>query len=110
MHIERVMGYALLAVGVVMVVVAVVDMVAVFTGLASPPSLFSFQDINIPNLNGSTTVIPGAELSQLPNLFFWFLLMSFVAYAGGKIASIGVDLIKEVHLQVEETFAPPKEV
>jgi hypothetical protein len=63
----------------------------------------------LPGDNGSSIpLVSGAQLSQLPNLFFWFILMGFVLFAGGKIASLGVSMIKDIHVEVKEPVSPPK--
>jgi hypothetical protein len=52
-------------------------------------------------------LIQGAQLSQLPNLFFWFILMGFVLFAGGKIASLGVSMIKDIKVEIRESMSEP---
>jgi hypothetical protein len=85
-------------------------MLNVYSGNSSPPKLINLSDITWPGQNGtSTTLIQGNQLSQIPNLFFWFLLMFFVMFAAGKIASIGVNMIKDIKVEVKEPLLTPKE-
>jgi hypothetical protein len=108
---EKIIGYALLTLGVILLFFSIFEMVTVYTGSASPPNLFNLQDISLPLGQGGSTVplIQGAQLSQLPNLFFWFILMFFVLFAGGKIASLGVSMIKDIKVEVKDALLPPKE-
>jgi hypothetical protein len=108
---EKIIGYALLTLGVILLLFSIYEMVTVYTGSASAPNLFNLQDISLPiGDNGSNVpLIQGAQLSQLPNLFFWFILMFFVLFAGGKIASLGVNMIKDIKVEVKEALNPPKE-
>ena len=108
---EKIIGYALLTLGVILLLFSIFEMVTVYTGNASPPKLFELSDISLPLDQGTNiSLIQGAQLSQLPNLFFWFILMGFVLLAGGKIASLGVSMIKEIKVEIKESMtAPPPE-
>jgi hypothetical protein len=108
---EKIIGYSLLTLGVILLIFSIFEMVTVYTGGASPPNLVSLQDLSLPlGQDGSNIpLIQGAQLSQLPNLFFWFILMFFVLFAGGKIASLGVSMIKDIKVEVKEALNPPKE-
>ena len=57
----------------------------------------------------SVSLIQGTQVSQLPNLFFWFILMGFVLLAGGKIASLGVSMIKDIKVEIKEPISAPPE-
>jgi hypothetical protein len=107
---EKIIGYALLTLGVVLLIGSIVEMFTVYNGNASPPNLMSLSDISLPAQDGSNiTLIQGTQLSQLPNLFFWFILMSFVLFAGGKIASLGVSMVKDIKVEVKESMSAPTE-
>ena len=101
---EKVVGYALLTVGVTMIFVSVYLMFNVFTGARSPPVLVHFSDISLPSL-GQTESIPivtGQELDKMVAMGFWYILMFFIMWAGGKLGSLGVSLIKETRVEVKE--------
>ena len=108
---EKIIGYILLTLGVILLLFSIFEMVNVYTGNASPPNLFNLSDISLPlGQDGSNiSLIQGAQLSQLPNLFFWFILMGFVLFAGGKIASLGVSMIKEIQVEIHESISAPAE-
>lgn len=100
---DKVIGYVLLAAGIVMILLSVYFMFNVFTGATAPPGLFNFSDINIPIPGGETVqMIPGEEMNRLLAMFFWYLLMFFIMIAGGKIASLGISLIKEVKVELKK--------
>ena len=102
---EKVVGYALLAVGVGMIFVSVYLMFSVFTGASIPPLLFQFSDLSFSVPGGSETVqiMSGENMNLMVAMGFWYILMFFVMWAGGKVASLGVNLIKEIRV---ETKAP----
>ena len=108
---EKIIGYALLTLGVILLLFSIYEMVNVYTGNAAPPNLVSFSDISLPTDQSgtTTTLIHGAQLSQLPNLFFWFIMMGFVLFAGGKIASLGVNMIKDIKVEIKEALTVPAE-
>ena len=102
---EKFVGYVLLTLGVALLVFSIFEMLYVYSGNGSPPKLFNFQDFTL----SSTSVLQGSQLSLFLNLFFWLLLMFFVLFAGGKIASLGVNMIKDIKVQVKEPLLTPEE-
>lgn len=93
----RIVGYLLLTIGVVVIFFAMFEMIFVFTGSNAPPKLFSFSDISI---NG-TQVISGKDMNNGAGMLAWFLLMAFVMWAGGKTASLGVNLLREIKVEIK---------
>ena len=108
---EKIIGYILLTLGVILLLFSIFEMVNVYTGNTPPPNLFNLSDISLPLDQDGTNIslIQGAQLSQLPNLFFWFVLMFFILFAGGKIASLGISMIKDIKVEVKESLTAPKE-
>jgi hypothetical protein len=106
---EKIIGYALLTLGVILLLFSIFEMVNVYTGNASPPNLLSLSDISIPlGQDGSNiSLIHGAQLSQVSNMFFWFILMAFLLFAGGKIASLGVSMVKDIKVEIRESRTDP---
>jgi hypothetical protein len=100
---EKVVGYILLAVGVTMIFLSVYFMFSVFTGSASPPMLFNLPDIyiTIPEI-GNVLLISGGEISKMVAMFFWYLLMFFIMVAGGRVASLGVSLVREIKVELKK--------
>ena len=93
----RIVGYVLLAIGVAVIFFAVFEMILVFTGSNSPPKLFNFQDISI---NG-TLLLSGKDLNTATGRVAWFVLMIFVMWSGGKVASLGVNLLREIRVKIK---------
>lgn len=107
---EKIIGYILLTLGIILLLFSIVEMFSVYGGTSSPPKLINLSDISLPGQDGTnTTLIQGSQLSQLPNLFFWFVLMSFVLFAGGKIASLGVSMLKDIKVEVKQPLLTPNE-
>ena len=100
----KIVGYVLLAIGTAMIFVSVYQMVQVFTGASPPPNLFNFSDISfsMPEQTEKTLLISGEELNKLAAMAFWYMLMFFIMWSGGKIASLGVNLIREIKVEVKE--------
>lgn len=99
---EKAVGYILLILGVVMILISVYFMFSVFTGSLAPPRLFNFSDVYI-NIQGESTLIfSGEEMNKIFALIFWYLLMLFIMTAGGKIASLGINLIREIKVEVKK--------
>jgi len=109
---EKIIGYSLLILGVILLLFSIYEMVNVYTGATAAPNLFHLSDVSMPTGENETnvTLIQGAQLSQVPNLFAWFILMGFVMFAAGKIASIGVNMIKDVKVEIKEAVQVPKEM
>ena len=100
MEPEKTTGYLLLALGLVMIFFSLFSAFAVYSGMNSPPRLFDLEkQESSTNIAGtlipSIEIIPIEYLNMSGNLTFFMLFMFFVASGGGKIASIGISLIKE---------------
>jgi len=113
---EKIVGYALLSAGVVMIFVSVYLMFNVFTGVSSPPVLVHFSNITMvvpspiptgemPATSPERTemsIVSGEALSKMVAMGFWYTFMFFIMVAGGRLASLGVALIKETRVEVKE--------
>ncbi|RLG60322.1 hypothetical protein DRN86_02860 [Candidatus Geothermarchaeota archaeon] len=106
---DKMIGYALLATGIILIVFSIYSMYSVFTMASSPPPIFRMDDIKIqitPPREGQPpseiVLVPGDQASNVVNMMLWGLLMFFISSAGAKIGGIGVKLIKEVKVEVKE--------
>ncbi len=108
---EKLVGYALLVLGIVLLLFSMFEMINVYSGNAPAPKLFELQDVSLSTgQNGAgVSLIQGAQMSQLADLLCWFLLMGFVLFGGGKIASIGVNMIKDIQVQIRDSVTVPRE-
>lgn len=109
MTTEKIIGYVLLAVGIIMIIFAVYSMYDVFTGGAQPPPVVKMETISIspPAVPGvevppaKIELVSGSEISKFTNLTLWYMLMLFIVSAGNKIAGIGVKLAREIKVEVK---------
>ncbi len=101
---EKVIGYSLLTVGVIIIVFAVMNVFMVFTGKAVPVQLFNFESVSVALVPGSKPVdlFSARDLNQMSNLGAQLLLMGFLAGAGQKLANLGVNLIRPIVVKAKE--------
>lgn len=119
---ERVTGYILLIVGIILILYACFSVVSVFTGSSQPFNLFTFSGISISPSQLTGGAIPSELLSQLTagpqttttppiisaeminkpaNLFAYLFLMGFLVSVGYKLASLGIQLIRPMVIKVK---------
>jgi len=108
MAINKIIGYALLVAGILMIIIPIWNTYNIFTGKTMPPQVFMRPPSLQTKDNISPTDIPGqiqnALMKVLPidfinnslNLATWLLLGWILIYGGGKVADIGIKLLKEV--------------
>ncbi|MDD5473865.1 MAG: hypothetical protein PHU34_06915 [Candidatus Methanoperedens sp.] len=105
---HKAVGYGLLIAGLIMIIYSVYSMYNVYTGATPPPSVIQMNSVtislptvgNIPPIQ--TELISGKDSSKLVNMGIWFGLMTFIASAGGRIGGLGVNLIREIKVNVKE--------
>jgi hypothetical protein len=107
-QVEKILGYVMLAIGLMCMAYAVFSMKDVYTDLTSPPELFKMQSLTL------MTIPPGSsepvemkiplepEVRKMANMFLYYLLMVFMLIAGSKVASLGIQLVKEINVKVKE--------
>ena len=116
---EKVTGYIMLAVGVLIMALCVVNILLVFTKRVQPVQLFNYQGISldIGSLTGAdqlsalqnqkstpakgTELISGAMLNDSSNFLAHIFLLGFISGFGFKIASLGVQLIRPVVIKLK---------
>jgi len=103
---EKIIGYALLGAGLLFMLLAVYNVYTVFTGAKEPPAVFTIDSVilNVNNPSGgsnSVELVSGKVASKFMDMFGWYILMFFIAQAGGKIAGLGIQLIKEMMVTVK---------
>src|SRR3989338_2789375 len=121
---DKLIGYALLTVGLLMIVIPVIMAISVLTGRSKPTQVLSVEppSIQFPSLDSSIKIpdqlkeqgfllgqggTQGASQKIIPDEVFnfyinasvFYLLMMFIASAGSKIAIIGTHLIKEMKVK-----------
>ena len=108
---EKVVGYSLLAVGIVVILDSALSVYMVFTKRVTPIDLFSFPGISVdvPRENTDSTtqstqkteLISSAMLNESSNLFAHLMLMGFMASNGSKIAAIGVSMVRPIVVKLK---------
>ena len=105
MQTNKIIGYVLLLIGVLLIVIPLWHTYDIFTGKAFPPSVFMRPVALTVNQNVSALDIPGQIQNSLIkiipvnfidntlNITTWLLLVWILIYGGGKISEIGVKLL-----------------
>ena len=105
METNKIIGYILLIIGVLLIAGPLWQTYNIFTGKAQPAQIFmkavpltensnvSATDIQGQIQNALIKVLPVDSINNTLNLSIWMLLMWILIYGGGKIADIGVKLI-----------------
>lgn len=106
METNKIIGYVLLTLGVLLIILPLWQTYSIFTGKTMPAQVFarpvaltvnpnvSALDIGGQIQNSLIKIIPVDLIDNTLNLTSWLLLMWILIYGGGKIADIGIKLIK----------------
>lgn len=113
MH-EKTTGYLLLALGILVIIISAIVIFLIFTGRMEPVGVFS---INAPTINtndllpqAAARISEGKEIELIPtetfnktlNMVVQFFLMSFMLNVGYKISSLGVQMLRQVKVEVKQ--------
>ena len=105
MEKNKIIGYVLLTIGVLLIAVPLWQTYNIFTGKATPAQVFmrpasltvnqnvGALDIGGQIQNSLIKILPIDLIDNTLNLTSWLLLMWILIYGGGKIAEIGVKLL-----------------
>jgi hypothetical protein len=108
MEANKIIGYVLLLIGVLMIIIPIWHTYGIFTGKAlpaqvfmRPPSLTVNDKVNALDIQGQVQnalakILPVDFINSTLNLATWLLLAWILVYGGGKVADIGIKLLKEV--------------
>lgn len=121
---EKVIGYILLTIGLVIITLCAWNVWQVFNGDAQPVEVFSFEGISIdpskfaPQLelpeqmqgmvsqrapaSNPVEFISADYLNKTANLFAHIMLIGFIAGIGGRFASIGTQLMRPIVVKLRE--------
>lgn len=108
MTAERILGFVLIAAGLVLIAYAVSASVPIFRGAAFPPEIFSAPEERpreprkIPSAGQMEnllaeqigSILPAETIPKVLNLGSWVLFAGLLLAAGGQVAGIGVRLVK----------------
>lgn len=104
---DKILGYVLLAAGLILIAYAIYSMFNVFAGKTTPPSVFHMKSVAMPMPAGEgiplkeIEILPGAEISKVVDMLLWFMLMTFVSSSGGRIAGLGIKLKRDIKVEVK---------
>ncbi len=127
---DKTLGYILLIVGIVVIVIATVNVLMVFTGNTQPVQPFKVSGVSLdlgslieaslpPELAGSSgqsvpeikqEIVSADLLNTSLNYFAHLILMGFIASAGFKLGRLGVMLIRPIKVNLKEAKETPKSV
>lgn len=118
---EKIIGYVLLVVGILVILGAGVSTYMVFTKQAEPVKLFEFSGISLDptQMLGSSLpvelqttlkqtntskqeMISGEMINSTSNIFAHLFLMGFIASIGYKLASLGTKLMRPIVVKLNE--------
>jgi len=112
MEVHKIVGYALLVIGLIVVIIPPVFGISIlFGGASAIPKILNTPVLSDTTTTSNNTVISTSDLNQIITAIFpavnvvLLLVLSLVLiYAGGVIMGKGVSLIKEIKLKaVRET-------
>lgn len=114
--VNKILGYILLAVGLIIIIATCWQSYNIFTGKVVPPQIFKTEEylastpsknLNVQDLqkqmesliekeisNQFKQILPENAISQILNLVSWSVLSWILIFAGGVISSIGAKLLK----------------
>lgn len=108
METNKIIGYVLLLIGILLITLPLWQTYNIFTGKSVPAQVFtkpvvlqidekaSPLDIQKQMQNAFINILPIDLINNTLNLVSWLALMWILIYGGGKIADIGVKMLKEV--------------
>ena len=112
---EKVVGYILLTAGIIIIILSSLSVYYVFKEKAKPFDIFKLPGISIDLSNLAAGEIPGnasadlktelvdAEIINKPmNLVAHVLLMGFMVNVGFKIATLGVQMVRPIKVNLKE--------
>lgn len=109
MSIERILGFSILLIGILIIGAVLYASFGIFTGKTSPPEIFSTTPVQqqakqtsggieaqLQNVIGEQfeNIIPVGTIPQLLNLSVWSMFVGLVIFAGAQVASLGIKLLK----------------
>lgn len=108
MNFNKIIGYVLLAAGLVMIGWSLFQSYLIFTDRAAPPVIFKEQKKTSVDDNGQqqqqfekaleqqlSSLLPSDIITKTFNLLIWSVLAGIFIFGGSQIASIGVRMLHE---------------
>lgn len=122
---EKIVGYALLILGIVVIIFSVISVYNILTGKSKPAQIFTTEGISLDlaalsggglsreqkenlakeNISTKTQLATPELLNFSLNLMTHLFLMGFIASAGFKIAIIGTTLVRPIKVRLKSKGA-----
>ena len=109
MKMHKILSYLLICVGLFIVLFALHGMYRVFVGGGAVFSLVNFADLTVQTQFGPM-VLPMKQANLIANLLLFALFMGFLVAAGGKIAQIGCQLLKNERIYEALSKLKPQDI
>lgn len=105
MNVQKILGFALIAGGVGIILYSLYASFTFFTGSATPPELFS-PEASDPGAGATGNpisqlleeqlqgLLPVGLIPQMLNLTVWSIFSGLLMLGGGQIAGLGIKLLK----------------
>lgn len=126
---EKVIGYSLVSIGLIIMIFCVVNIIMVFSNKAKPFSIFNIsssnsalnigdvvsqiqksnpeaglnQSVPLPKLD----ILPPEVINQTLNLSTHFFLMTFILGFGYKLSSLGVQFVRPISVKLKSNSETP---
>lgn len=115
MNYNKIIGYILLFVGILLIILTLYQSYNIFTGISQPPLLFKIEEsapvVKSQSGNGGILqelqeqikggvakqveqIIPIEAVSKVLNLFIWSTFAWLLVFAGAQVAGIGIKLVR----------------
>jgi len=119
MEINKLIGWFLLFLGIIIIGSSLISSIAIFTGKTTPPEIFTFPEKEeVKEKDSETFMLEGKEINMeeviqdqikeiipveslvghLPTLFnmvSWSIFMGILIFGGSQISVLGIKLIKK---------------
>ena len=105
----KILSYLLICVGLFIILFALHSMYRVFVGGGAVLALIDFADLTVQTQFGPM-ILPMKQASIIANLVLFTLFMGFLVAAGGKIAQIGCQVLKNERIYEALLKLKPQEV
>ena len=105
MNVQKILGFALVAGGIGIILYSLYASFTFFTGSATPPEIFS-AEVSESQTEGTGNpvsqlleeqlqgLLPAGVIPRMLNLTVWSIFAGLLMIGGGQIAGLGIKLIK----------------
>ncbi len=97
---EKYTGYVLIAIGIVVIVVSIYELIVLLEGNYYSPIPFGLTDLQITTGNQTTSVASGQLLGLGFGISFWLMIFG---YGGRKLLTLGLDMLKGRAIYIRRT-------